>query len=182
MPRCGWVTEDPLYLDYHDREWGKPVRDDRHLFEMLILEGAQAGLSWLTVLKKRAHYKEVFDNFDPAIVATYDEVKVEALLSDPGIIRNRRKIHSAIRNARVYLKIQEEFGSFATYLWSFTDGKVVEGAFEDLSMVPVSTHLSDTLSKDLKKRGMNFVGTTIIYSYLQAVGLVNDHVLSCEYR
>lgn len=179
IKRCGWVTNDEIYIKYHDEEWGVPVHDDRKLFEMLILEGAQAGLSWITVLKKRNHYREVFDNFSYEKVAAYDENKIKELLDDPGIIRNRRKINSAVNNAKVFIDIRKEFGSFDSYLWGFVDNKPVQGNFEKLSDVPVKTELSDIISKDLKKRGMSFTGSTIIYSYLQAVGVVNDHIKSC---
>lgn len=177
--RCKWVSDDEIYIQYHDEEWGVPVHDDRTLFEFLILEGAQAGLSWITILKKRAHYKNVFDNFQPEIVATYDDAKVAELLADAGIIRNKLKINSAIRNAKVFLEIQKEFGSFDAYLWGFVEGKPVVNRFENHADVPVKTALSDEVSKDLKKRGMNFVGSTIIYAYLQAVGVVNDHTQGC---
>jgi len=179
MLRCGWVNEDPLYIRYHDEEWGRPVRDDRKLFEMLILEGAQAGLSWYTVLKKRQHYLDAFDHFDVATVAAYDDAKVEALLANEGIIRNRLKIRSAISNARAFINIQSEFGSFSDYIWRFVDGKPIMNQWLTLREVPASTALSDAISKDLKKRGFNFVGSTIIYAYMQATGLVNDHVTTC---
>ena len=177
MTRCRWADPNSqLYLDYHDTEWGRPEHDDNKLFEMFILEGFQAGLSWLTILKKREAFRRAFDGFDPALVAAYGPEKVEALMADPGIIRNRRKIEAAVQNARVFLAIQEEFGSFDRYLWSFTGGRVIlnrDDAF------PTHTELSDRLSADLKGRGMNFVGTTIIYSFLQATGVVNDHALAC---
>ncbi len=180
LHRCAWVPDDaPLYLAYHDDEWGLPLHDDNRLFEMLILEGAQAGLSWYTVLQKRKHYRVVFDNFDPQKVARYDDNKMQALLNDPGIIRNRLKIHSAIRNAGVFLEIQQEFGSFDAYIWQFVQNKPIQNAFETLADIPAKTELSDSISKDMKKRGMNFVGPTIIYAFMQAVGLVNDHERSC---
>lgn len=178
--RCGWVPEnDELYIAYHDKEWGIPVHDDRHLFEMLILEGAQAGLSWLTVLKKRENYRKVFDNFDVNKVAKYDELKVEELLNNPGIIRNRLKIHASIKNAKAFIEIQKEFGSFDKYIWSFVDGKQIVNKFKKLPEIPSKTELSDKISKDLKKRGMTFVGSTIIYAFLQAIGIVNDHTADC---
>ncbi|MEM1211344.1 MAG: DNA-3-methyladenine glycosylase I [Planctomycetota bacterium] len=179
MIRCAWCTDDPLYIAYHDEEWGVPVRDDRRLFEMLILEGAQAGLSWLTVLKKRAHYRKVFDGFDPAKVAKYTDAKKAKLLADPGIIRNRLKVDSAVRNAKAFLAVQREFGSFADYIWGWVDGKPIQNAFASMAEVPDRTELSDRISKDLKKRGFNFVGSTIVYAYMQSVGLVNDHTTDC---
>lgn len=183
MARCSWLDEsDPLYVTYHDEEWGVPSFDDIYLFEMLILEGAQAGLSWKTVLHKRDGYREAFDGFDPKIVATYSEQKEQELLMNAGIIRNKLKVKSAIRNAKVFLEIQQEFGDFSKYLWGFVGGKPIVNEFKTLSEIPVSTALSDTISKDLKKRGMNFVGTTIVYAYLQAVGVVNDHLMDCPYR
>jgi DNA-3-methyladenine glycosylase I len=179
MPtRCEWAAT-PLSIPYHDLEWGTPVHDDNKLFEFLILEGAQAGLSWETILKKRENYRAAFDGFDPQLVAAYDDLKVAALLADPGIIRNRLKIASAIRNAKAYLKVQDEFGSFDAYLWRFVDGKPVVNAWQSLRDLPASTPLSDALSKDLKARGFNFIGTTICYAFLQAVGVVNDHVVRC---
>lgn len=180
MKRCGWVDlSNELYVKYHDEEWGVPIHDDRSLFEFLILEGAQAGLSWSTVLKKRAHYKQVFDNFDVKKVSKYTEAKIQELLADPGIIRNKLKVRSAIQNAKVFIEIQEEFGSFDTYLWAFVDNKPIQNKFESMSELPAKTPLSDTLSKDLKKRGMNFVGSTIMYAFMQAVGVVNDHEVGC---
>jgi DNA-3-methyladenine glycosylase I len=180
LKRCAWVNpENELYVKYHDEEWGVPVHEDRLLFEMLILEGAQAGLSWETVLKKRENYKIAFDNFVPGIVSQYDENKKSELLQNTGIIRNRLKIDSAIKNAKAFLNIQKEFGSFDKYLWNFVDFKPVQTQCNSISEVPAKTELSDQISKDLKKRGMNFVGSTIIYAFMQAVGLVNDHELSC---
>ena len=179
VERCGWATSDPLYIEYHDTEWGVPEHDDRKLFEMLILEGAQAGLSWITILKRREGYRRAFDNFDPATVAAYDEAKVEQLLQDTGIIRNRAKIRSTIANARQFLAVQAERGSFDAYLWSFVDGQPVVDARPALGSVPAKTALSDAISKDLKKRGFGFVGSTIVYAYLQATGVVNDHVQTC---
>ena len=177
--RCGWATNDPLYLTYHDEEWGVPVHDDRHFFEMLILEGAQAGLSWLTILRKREGYRAAFDNFDPAVVATYEDVKIAALLGDAGIVRNRLKIAATVRNARAFLEIQRESGSFDAYVWRFVGGKQLINAWTSLSGVPASTPESDALSKDLKKRGFTFVGSTIVYAFMQAAGLVNDHTTDC---
>ena len=179
--RCFWAGDDKIYQDYHDKEWGKPVHDDRLFFEMLILEGAQAGLSWITVLKKRENYRKAFDNFDVKKVAAYDEKKIEELLQNPGIIRNRLKINSAIRNAKVFINIQKEFGSFATYIWAFVNNKPVKNHFRTIEELPASTPLSDEISKDLKKRGMNFVGSTIIYAFLQATGIVNDHTADCDW-
>lgn len=177
--RCGWVTADPLYLDYHDTEWGKPVYDDQKLFEFLILEGVQAGLSWLTVLKKRVHYRRVFANFNPEKIAAFTEQDVEQLMLDIGIIRNRLKINATIQNAHAYLKTLSEFDSFSSYLWRFVDGKPIENHWRTLQEVPTSTPLSDQMAKDLKQRGFKFVGTTICYAYMQAVGLVNDHLTTC---
>ncbi|CAG7647731.1 DNA-3-methyladenine glycosylase I [Paenibacillus allorhizosphaerae] len=177
--RCGWVNEDPLYIDYHDKEWGVPVHDDRQLFEMLTLEGAQAGLSWYTVLKKRENYREAFDGFDPQLVAAYDEEKIAALLADPGLIRNRLKIRGTVTNAQAFLRVQQEFGSFDRFIWSFVGGSPILGRWESLKEVPVSTPESDAMSKALKKRGFTFVGTTICYAYMQATGMVMDHTTSC---
>jgi DNA-3-methyladenine glycosylase I len=177
--RCGWATNDPLYLTYHDEEWGVPVHDDRHFFEMLILEGAQAGLSWITILRKRDAYRAAFDNFDPAVVAAYDDAKMAALLTDPGIVRNRLKIAAAVKNARAFLEIQREFGSFDAYVWRFVGGRPLDNARIGLGDVPATTSESDALSKDLKKGGMTFVGSTIVYAFMQAAGLVNDHTTDC---
>jgi DNA-3-methyladenine glycosylase I len=177
--RCGWVGNDPLYLDYHDKEWGVPVRDDRHLFEMLILEGAQAGLSWITVLKKRENYRRAFDGFHVAKIARYDARKRRVLMNDAGIIRNRLKIESTVGNARAFLEVVDEYGSFASYLWDFVDGRPIVNRWRRSADVPVSTPVSDELSKALKRRGFKFVGTTICYSYMQAVGMVNDHTVDC---
>jgi DNA-3-methyladenine glycosylase I len=177
--RCTWSEGDPLNLDYHDSEWGVPVRDDRRLFELLILEGAQAGLSWLTVLRKRPTYREAFDDFDPAKVARYDARRRARLLENPGIVRNRLKVESSVTNARAFLELQAEHGSFASYLWQFVDGEPIDGERRAMGDVPASTPLSDALSKDLKRRGFKFVGSTIIYAFLQAVGVVNDHLVTC---
>ena len=177
--RCAWAGNDPLYIQYHDTEWGVPVHDDRKLFEFLILEGAQAGLSWITILRKRENYRAPFDDFDPEKIAKYDETKIVELLQNSGIIRNRRKIDATITNARLFLQVQKEFGSFDNYLWSFVDGKPVKNCWADMKSVPASTPLSDILSKALVKKGFKFVGTTICYSLMQAVGIVNDHVTDC---
>lgn len=180
MERCGWVKpENERYVVYHDKEWGVPVHDDRHLFEMLILEGAQAGLSWETILNKRENYRIAFDHFDPKQVSQYDDEKVEQLMQNAGIVRNRLKIKATIKNAKVFMAIQSEFGSFDRYLWDYVDGKPLVNNFKTLSELPAKTDLSDRISKDLKKRGMSFIGSTIIYAYLQAVGVVNDHSVNC---
>lgn len=179
MQRCGWCSDDPLYIDYHDHEWGVPQHDDQKLFEMLILEGAQAGLSWITVLKKRENYRRLFDNFDVKKVAAYTEKDVERLMADAGIIRNRLKINSAIRNAKAFIEVQKEFGSFDKYIWGFVNGKPIQNHWRSLSELPAKTELSDQISKDLKKRGFNFVGSTIIYAHMQATGMVNDHTTDC---
>ena len=177
--RCPWPGMDPLYVRYHDEEWGVPVHDDRKLFEFLTLEGAQAGLSWITILRKRAAYARVFENFDAGRVASYGDADVERLLGDPGIVRNRAKIRSAIGNARAFLRVREEFGSFDAYMWRFVDGEPVVNAWTDLSQLPASTPLSETMSKDLKKRGFSFIGPTVCYAHMQAVGMVNDHLVTC---
>ncbi len=179
LTRCEWAGSDPLYIAYHDEEWGVPVHDDRTLFEFLILEGAQAGLSWITILRKRDHYRRAFDNFDPRKVAAYDEQRIAALLQDAGIVRNRLKVQSAVRNAQAFLRIQQEFGSFDAYLWPFVGGLPFQNKWHALSEIPAETKESRALSKDLKKRGFNFVGPTIVYSMMQAVGLVNDHLVNC---
>ncbi|WP_226035234.1 DNA-3-methyladenine glycosylase I [Aquibacillus saliphilus] len=179
MERCDWVNDDPLYIDYHDNEWGIPEFDDQKLFELILLEGAQAGLSWYTVLKKREHYRVVFDRFNPEKIATYDENKKEELLSDPGIIRNKLKVNAAITNAHAYLKIKAEKGSFSNYIWSFVDGKPIKNNWESISEVPATTEISNQMSKDLKKKGFKFVGPTICYAFMQASGLVDDHIKSC---
>lgn len=184
IDRCAWVNlENPLYVAYHDSEWGEPLHDDQLLFEMIVLEGAQAGLSWETVLNKRAAYREAFDGFDPEKVSEYDDVQVEALMQNAGIIRNRLKIKSAISNAKVVLEIQNEFGSLNEYLWQYVDGVPIINHYKSLEDVPSQTPLSDRISKDLKKRGMKFVGSTIVYAFMQAVGMVNDHTQNCfKYR
>lgn len=180
LKRCGWVNlKNPLYIEYHDKEWGRPVHDDVRHFEMITLEGAQAGLSWETVLKKRERYREVFAGFDPKKVARFTAQKVERLLLDPGIIRNRLKVESTISNAKAFIKIQNELGSFDKYVWQFVGGQSAINQFRSLKDYPTSTTESDLLSKDLKKRGFRFVGTTIIYAYMQAIGLVDDHLMSC---
>jgi DNA-3-methyladenine glycosylase I len=182
MERCGWAGSE-LMIAYHDTEWGVPLHDDRKLFEFLILDGAQAGLSWETILKKREGYRGAFDEFDPQVIADYDDAKVDLLLADPGIIRNRLKIGSAIRNARAFLAVQREFDSFDAYLWRFVGGAPVRNTWKTLADIPARTPLSDSLSKDLTARGFNFVGSTICYAFLQAAGLVNDHVVDCfRYR
>lgn len=177
--RCSWAGDLPIYVDYHDSEWGRPTHDDRELFELLILEGAQAGLSWLTILKKREAYREAFDNFDPAKVALYDEAKVEELMANAGIVRNRRKIEAAITNAKLFLDVVEEFGSFDAFIWGYVDGTPIVNHCRTENDIPATTTLSDRISKDLKKRGFKFVGSTIIYAYLQSIGIVNDHVVNC---
>lgn len=176
--RCSWATTE-LYKEYHDSEWGKPVHDDRKLFEMLILEGMQAGLSWLTILNKRMGFREAFDNFDYQKIALYDEAKIEELMQNANIVRNRLKIKSAITNAQQFIKIQEEYGSFNAFIWSYVDHKPIHNHFKSEAEIPAATPLSDKISKDLKKRGFKFVGSTIVYAYMQAIGIVNDHVQSC---
>ena len=178
MKRCDWAKNE-LAIKYHDEEWGVPVRDDRSLFEFLILEGSQAGLAWDTILAKRENYRKAFDNFDVNKIAEYDDKKFNELMQNAGIVRNRLKIKSAIQNANAFLKVQDEFGSFDKYIWSFTGGKPIKNKWKDLSEVPAKTEISDLMSKDLKKRGFNFVGSTILYAFMQACGLVNDHLVSC---
>jgi DNA-3-methyladenine glycosylase I len=178
--RCAWVHEDePIYIHYHDKEWGVPLHDEQRLFEFLILEGAQAGLSWITVLKKRDNYRQCFDDFDANKIARYDQKKVKQLLANPGIIRNRLKIHAAITNAKAYLQVQEEWGGFSSYIWHFVDDQPIQHHWKKVQQIPTSTPLSDSLSKDLKQRGFKFVGTTICYAFMQAVGIVNDHTIDC---
>ena len=177
--RCPWCGDDPLYQAYHDSEWGVPNHDDRHLFEMLILEGAQAGLSWLTILRKRENYRRAFDSFDVERIADYSQGDVQRLLTDPGIVRNRLKIASAIKNAQGVLDIQKEFTTLDAYLWRFVDGTPRQNQWHSMAEVPARTEQSDTMSKDLKRRGFNFVGTTICYAFMQAVGMVNDHIVDC---
>jgi DNA-3-methyladenine glycosylase I len=177
--RCEWTGNDPLMIPYHDNEWGVPLHDDRTHFEYLVLDGAQAGLSWITILRKREAYKEAFDAFDPRKVAVYNEAKIEALMANRGIVRNRQKILSAVKNAAAFLQIQEAFGSFDRYIWDFVEGRPIQNDWPDMASLPAKTPLSETISKDLKKRGFSFVGPTIIYAYMQAAGLVNDHVVGC---
>jgi DNA-3-methyladenine glycosylase I len=181
--RCRWVpVDDPDYIHYHDKEWGRPVHDDRLLFEMLILEGAQAGLSWSTILNKRDGYRLAFDGFDPVRVERYGDRKLDELLANPGIVRNRLKVRGTVTNARAFLAVADEYGSFDGYLWTWVDGKPIVNAPETMAELPARTDLSDRLGKDLKRRGFTFVGSTIVYSYLQAVGLVNDHLVDCPWR
>src|SRR5215469_1380204 len=179
VSRCGWATDDPLYIAYHDREWGTPLHDDRGLFELLILEGAQAGLSWITILRKRESYRAAFDSFEPSKIAGYGERKLAELLDNPGIIRNRLKIEAAVLNAKAFVEVQRHFGSFDTYIWQFVNHTPVQNAREDMGDVPSSSKESDAMSKDLRKRGFKFVGTTICYAFMQAAGMVNDHVVDC---
>lgn len=181
--RCGWCIGDPLYEAYHDQEWGVPVRDDATLFEFLLLETFQAGLSWITILRKRENFRKAFDGFDYFKIAAYGPDKVASLLEDAGIIRNRLKVLSSITNARAFIEIQREFGSFSAYFWGFTEGKQIENAIEDYRQAPATTPLSDRISKDLKKRGFKFVGSTVVYAHMQATGMVNDHEITCfRYR
>lgn len=177
--RCRWAGSDPVYIDYHDNEWGVPVYDDTKLFEFLILESFQAGLSWITILKKRNNFRKAFDDFDYNRIAEYGEEKIARLMDDSGIIRNKLKIRAAVNNARAFIDIQKEFGSFSKYIWSFTGGKPIVNNFEKIEEVPAKTGLSDTISKDLKKRGFKFVGSTIVYAHMQATGMVNDHTTDC---
>ena len=177
--RCSWCGGDPLYTAYHDEEWGVPVHNDRTLFEFLILEGAQAGLSWITILRKRENYRKAFHNFDCEKIAGYTEDDVFRLLADPGIVRNRLKIKSAIKNAQAVIKIKEEFGSLDAYLWRFVDWKPIQNSIDSMDKIPAKTEISDAMSKDLKKRGFSFVGSTICYAFMQAVGMVNDHITDC---
>ena len=179
VKRCGWCGDDELYVKYHDEEWGVPLYDDNTLFEFLILEGAQAGLAWITVLRKREGYRALFDGFDAGKIARYTDRKLDKLLLDPRIIRNRLKVYSARQNARAFLAVQEEWGSFSDYMWHFTDGKPLQNRWKSLAEMPAFTPLSDTISKDLKKRGFNFVGSTIIYAHMQATGMINDHTTDC---
>ncbi len=177
--RCAWANNDPLYIKYHDEEWGVPLHDDQKIFEFLCLEGAQAGLNWLMILKKRDNYRKAFDNFDPNKVARYGEKKIARLLENPGIIRNRLKVNAFVQNARAFLQVQQEFGSFDKYIWQFVEGKPKQNHWKDLSEIPASTRESDVLSKDLKRRGFTFVGSTICYAHMQATGMVNDHLRKC---
>ena len=177
--RCPWPMDIPIYIDYHDNEWGRPVHDDVRLFEMLILEGAQAGLSWITVLKKRAAYREAFDGFDPHKVVRYGDAKIQALMADEGIVRNRLKINAAVINAKAFLDVVEKHGSFSKFIWDYVDGTPVVGHWKKMTDIPATTPISDRISKDLKNMGFKFVGSTIIYSFMQAVGMVNDHLTEC---
>jgi len=176
---CSWSLSDPIYVDYHDLEWGLPVREDQKQFEFLVLESAQAGLSWLTILKRREGYRRLYAGFDVEEVGRFDESRITSMLQDTGIIRNRKKIESSINNARRFLEIQEQYGSFCSYIWGFVDGKPVVNHFKKLSDIPATTPLSDTLARDMKQRGFRFLGSTTLYAHLQATGLVNDHLVSC---
>ena len=180
--RCTWCGDDPLYVKYHDEEWGKPCHDERMLFELLILEGAQAGLSWITVLRKRENYRKAFDNFDVEKIARYTDKDVERLMNDAGIVRNRLKINATITNARAYLKLRDEFGGLDAYLWRFVDGRPLQSKLQGMGDVPAKTEISDALSKDMAKRGFKFVGSTICYAYMQAIGMTNDHIAGCPQR
>lgn len=177
--RCGWCGSDPLYVDYHDNEWGVPVRDDQTLFEFLILEGAQAGLSWITILRKRENYRRLFDNFDAQKIARYSDKKLDKLLLNPGIIRNRLKVYGARKNARAFLDVQQQHGSFSAYIWDFVDNQPIQNRWQSMREVPATSAVSDALSKDMKKRGFTFVGSTILYAHMQATGMVNDHITDC---
>lgn len=177
--RCGWCSSDPLYQSYHDNEWGVPVHDDRTLFEFLLLEGFQAGLSWITILRKRENFRKAFDNFDYNKIANYSEEKIQELLQNKGIIRNKLKVRAAVNNAQRFLEVQKEFGSFDNYIWGFVEGEVIQNEVPDYRDRPPNTPLSDRISKDLKKRGFKFVGSTVIYSHMQATGMINDHEESC---
>jgi DNA-3-methyladenine glycosylase I len=179
LSRCEWVGSDSLMVAYHDQEWGLPIHDDQRLFEFLILEGMQAGLSWMTILRKREHFRAAFDDFDPYKIARYDQAKFEELIGNPGIIRNRRKIEAAAQNARAYLQVQVEFGSFDSYIWQFVNGQPRVNGWKNISQIPAQTEQSIAMSKDLKKRGFNFVGPTICYAHMQATGMVNDHTVDC---
>jgi DNA-3-methyladenine glycosylase I len=177
--RCSWPGADEIYIDYHDKEWGVPVHDDRKHFEFIILDGAQAGLSWITILKKRKNYREAFDNFDPEKVAKYDEKKIKELMQNKGIVRNKRKIEAAVYNAKAFLEIQREFGSFDKYIWQFVGGKTIKNSWKSEAEIPTKTPESEAMSKDLKQRGFKFIGPTICYAYMQAAGMVNDHIVDC---
>lgn len=179
MNRCGWVNTDPLYIAYHDKEWGTPLHDEHRLFEFLVLEGMQAGLSWFTILKKRENFRAAFDQFDPQKVAHYDGAKIASLMSDAGIIRNALKLNAAVANAQAFLKVQDEFGSFDTYSWQFVGGQPKSNQWKTLADVPAKTPESEAMSKDMKKRGFRFVGATVCYAFMQATGMVNDHVVDC---
>jgi DNA-3-methyladenine glycosylase I len=177
--RCGWCGTDPVYVAYHDIEWGVPVRDDRALFEFLVLEGAQAGLSWITILRKREHYRAAFDGFEPAEVAKFGEDRISELLADPGIVRNRQKVRSAVSNAQAFLEVQAEFGTFSDYMWSFTSGRPIQNSWRTMDQIPSTTPLAETISRDLRNRCFRFVGPTIVYAHMQATGMVNDHLVTC---
>lgn len=182
MKRCDWVSTDELYISYHDNEWGKPVYDDATIFVFLVLESFQAGLSWITILKKREHFRDAFDQFDYKKIAHYSEEKVEALMQNAGIVRNRLKILATINNAQRFLEVQKEFGTFSDYIWSFVGGKPLVNSFKSIKEVPATTEISDALSKDLKKRGFKFLGSTVVYAHMQATGMVNDHIVDCICR
>ncbi len=177
--RCPWAGSDPVYIAYHDLEWGVPVTDDRTLFEFLVLEGAQAGLSWLTILRKRDHFRRAFLGFDPETIARFDDRRIDQLMTDPGIVRNRLKLSAAVDNAKRFLDVRAKYGDFSSYIWSFSEGRVKQNAWTSLDQVPTETHISRAMSIDLKKRGFRFVGPTICYAYMQAVGMVNDHLVHC---
>lgn len=177
--RCSWCGNDPLYIKYHDEEWGVPIKDDKTLFEFLILETFQAGLSWITILRKRENFRQAFDNFDYEKIAKYDQAKIDSLLQNEGIIRNKLKVHSAVTNAQAFMEVQEEFGSFSNYIWGFVNNKPIKNTLKSHTDAPATTPLSDALSKDLKKRGFKFVGSTVVYAHMQATGMVNDHIESC---
>ena len=177
--RCGWCEGDPLYEAYHDEEWGVPVYDDETLFEFLVLETFQAGLSWITILRKRENFRKAFDQFDYLKIAQYNQSKIDSLLKNAGIIRNKLKVHATVTNAQAFISVQEQYGSFSKYIWQFVNGKPIKNAFENHKDAPSKTTLSDTISKDLKKRGFKFVGSTIVYAFMQATGMVNDHEISC---
>lgn len=179
IKRCKWSSSDPIYIKYHDKEWGVPVHNDRKLFEMIVLDGAQAGLSWLTILKKRSNYRKAFDNFDPKKVAKYDKRKIAQLLKNEEIVRNKLKVESTVTNAKAFLKVKEEFGTFDKYIWQFVMGKTKINSWKDMKQIPVTSPESDAMSKDLKARGFKFVGSTICYAFMQAAGLVNDHTIDC---
>lgn len=177
--RCGWCGTDPLYVKYHDEEWGVPVKDDKTLFEFLILETFQAGLSWITILRKRENFRKAFDNFDYKKIAKYDQSKIDSLLKNEGIIRNKLKVHAAVTNAKLFMEVQKEFGSFSNYFWEFVNHKPIKNILKSHKNAPATTELSDVLSKDLKKRGFKFVGSTVVYAHMQATGMVNDHIEDC---
>lgn len=179
ITRCSWAGQDPLYIKYHDEEWGKPVYNDDTLFEFIILETFQAGLSWITILRKRENFRKAFDGFDYKKIAEYNEKKITELLQDAGIIRNKLKVNAAVSNAKAFIKVQEEFGSFSKYFWAFSNHQPIINHFDSMNNIPATTELSDTISKDLKKRGFKFTGSTVVYAYMQACGMVNDHVTSC---